>query len=81
MSTGILSTRIDEKILKKLDKLSEATHRSKAFLASEAIKNYIKDQSWQIEAIKEGLKEADKGNFASDKEIKSFFSKWGISDD
>jgi Predicted transcriptional regulator len=81
MNSSTISARIDAKTAKKLEKLSEATNRSKSFLASEAIHKYVEEQTWQIEAIKEGIKEADKGNFATDKEVKKVFSKWGTHED
>ena len=48
---------------------------------AEAIEKYIEEQSWQVKAIKDGIKEADKGNFAEDKEIEEFLSKWGLNED
>jgi RHH-type rel operon transcriptional repressor/antitoxin RelB len=81
MASLTISTRIDTKIAKKLDSLSKATRRSKSFLAAEAIEKYIDDQAWQIDAINKGIKEADLGNFASDKEVKKRFSKWGVNAD
>jgi predicted transcriptional regulator len=80
MGSSTLSTRIDDETAQKLEELSKATNRSKSYLAAEAIHNYVKEQSWQIEAIKEGVKQADAGNFATDKEVKKFFSKWGINE-
>ena len=81
MNTSTISTRIDKKMLKQLEKLSQATNRSKSFLAAEAIGKYIEEQSWQIQAIRAGVKEADKQNFASNKEIDKFLKKWGINED
>ena len=81
MGTSTVSARLDPNTLKKLDNLSKATQRSKSFLVAEAVQKYIDDQEWQIQAIEEGIKEADKGQFASDKEVRKFFSKWGISAD
>ena len=78
MANSTISTRLDINILKKLDKLSKTTKRSKSFLAAEAISRYIDEQSWQIEAINEGINEADKGNFVTDKEVQKFFKKYGI---
>jgi RHH-type rel operon transcriptional repressor/antitoxin RelB len=81
MSTSTISARIDNNTASKLDKLSKATKRSRSFLASEAINKYVEEQSWQIDAIHEGLKEAKKGNFATDEEVKNVFSKWGLDID
>ncbi len=78
MGSSTISARLDSSLAKKLEKLAKATNRSKSFLAAEAIEKYIDEQSWQIEAIKEGIKEAEKGNFATDKEVKQFFKKYGV---
>jgi RHH-type rel operon transcriptional repressor/antitoxin RelB len=76
-----VSARLDQETAKKLDQLVKATARSKSYLVAEAIETYIKDQSWQIEAIREGIKEADKGEFATDKEVRKTFKKWGVNED
>ena len=81
MGSSNISARIDDKVFEKLEKLAKATNRSKSFLAAEAINKYVDEQSWQIEAINKAVKEADKDNFATDKEIKEYFSKWGINED
>jgi len=78
MATATISTRLDSAILKKLEKLSTATKRSKSYLTAEAIEKYVDEQIWQVEAIKEGIKQADKGNFATEAEIKTLHKKWGI---
>jgi predicted transcriptional regulator len=78
MRTSTVTTRIDEKTKEKLEQLSKATERSKSFLISEAIREYIIEQAWQIDAIKEGIDQADAKKFASTDEIKSTFSKWGV---
>ena len=80
METATISTRVKKGTLKKFEKLAAATKRSKAYLTAEAIEAYVDQQSWQIEAIKEGISEAEKGNFATAVETKRFLKKWGISD-
>lgn len=79
MASLTVSTRIESNILKKLEKLSKVTKRSKSYLAAEAIEKYVQEESWQIDAINEGIKEAEKGNFASDKELDNYLIKWGLS--
>ena len=75
-----VSARINDDLAKKLDLLSKATSRSRSFIVSEAIIAYIEDQIWQIDAIKKGLDQADKGDYASDQEVDDFFSRWGSSE-
>ena len=81
MKTASISTRLDPEVAKKLDLLAKATARSKSFLVAEAVEAYLEHQAWQIEAIQNGIKEADKGHFATDKEVKRTFKKWGVNAD
>ena len=74
--TDILTLRLDSKLKKKLDKLAKATDRSRSFLVSEAIREYVALNEWQIEEIKKGLREADAGDFASDEEMEQTVRKW-----
>ena len=36
------------------------------------------EQSWQIEAIQEGVRQADEGKFASDHQVTEAFAHWGV---
>jgi predicted transcriptional regulator len=76
MKTITVSARLDSKTIKKLDRLAKATARSKSFLAAEAIRAYVEEQAWQIEAIEEGVRQADAGDFAGMEEIKEAFARW-----
>ena len=81
MKTNTVSARLDPETAKKLELLVKATARSKSFLVAEAIETYVEDQAWQIGAIKEGIKEADRGKFATDREVSKIFKKWGVNED
>ena len=74
--TNILTLRLDSKLKRKLDKLAKATERSRSYLAAEAIREFIALNEWQIAEIKKGLREADAGDFASDKEMEQTIAKW-----
>lgn len=58
-----------------LDKLAGATHRTKSFLAAEAIERYIELEAWQVNEIKAALKEADKKDFISEREFAKLVRK------
>jgi len=81
METVPVTGRIDKAISKRLDALAKATARSRSFLIAEAVKAYVKDQTWQIAAIKEGIREADQGKFASDQKTADTFAKYGVNVD
>ncbi len=74
-----MTIRLDPELKSRLDKLASATHRSKSFLASEAVREFIEINEWQIQELKAAIKEADAGDFANDQEVESVFSKWGAN--
>jgi len=76
MSTT-MTIRLEPELKSQLDKLSEITQRSKSFLAAEAIRDFIAHNEWQIQEIKDALKEADEGDFASGNAVKKSLKKWG----
>lgn len=76
-----MTIRLEPELKSRLDKISAATHRSRSFLAAEAVREFIELNEWQIEEIKDAVKEADAGDFASDQEVHAVFSKWGVDGD
>jgi len=46
-------------------------------LAIDALKKYVQHKSWQLNDIRQGLAEADAGDFASSKEVEAVFVKYG----
>ncbi|MEJ2417629.1 MAG: CopG family ribbon-helix-helix protein [Exilibacterium sp.] len=78
MSTT-MTIRLEPELKARLDQFAESTHRTKSFLASEAIREFIELNEWQIQEIKEAIKEADAGDFADDQEVKDVFGKWGVN--
>jgi len=78
MSTT-MTIRIEDEVKSRLDDLAEVTQRSKSFLAAEAIREYVANNEWQIQEIGMALKEADAGDFASDKEVAALAKKWKVN--
>lgn len=52
-----------------------------SILATEKIQKHGDEESWQIDAIKKSIEEADKGKFATVKEMKEFFARWKVNAD
>lgn len=69
------SLRLPKGTKDRLQKLADATGRTKAFLAQDAIERYLELESWQIQAIQEGVKAVDDGNVVSYEDIKQ---EWGL---
>lgn len=64
-----LNIRISPDLHHTLSLLTKATGRSKSYLAVEALEQYLSEQSWQIEDIKAGIREANNREFASPEEV------------
>lgn len=73
-----MTIRLEPDLKSHLGQLADATHRSKSFLAAEAIREFIEVNEWQIREIKDAIKDADAGKFASDDEVNAVFNKWGV---
>ena len=76
MESSVLTLWVSAKTKSQLEKLAAATNRSKSFLASEALERYLELEAWQIKEIKQALKEADAGEFASDKDLAQAIKKY-----
>jgi RHH-type transcriptional regulator, rel operon repressor / antitoxin RelB len=74
--SSLVSLRLDTKLKKRLGRLSRTMNRSRSFVAAEAIREYVALNEWQIEEIKKGLAEADRGEFATEKGVKQVLNKW-----
>ena len=77
--TQSVSIRLDEEVLNKLDVLTKATERSRAWLMAHAIEQYVQHESWQIEAIQTTLNKVINSNakFANDEETVRWLQSWG----
>jgi len=56
-----LAFRIDDELRQRLDQLSSATDRPLSYLATEALRQYLDANEWQVQAIAEGLQAAAEG--------------------
>ena len=74
--SSVLTLRLDPKLKKQLDRLSQATSRSRSFVAAEAIREYVALNNWQIEETKRAVDEAERGDFASEKDVQRTLRKW-----
>jgi predicted transcriptional regulator len=59
MTKTMISARVDVALNEKLDAMAVASQRSKAFLITEAIEDYVDRQAYLEECIAEAVKLAD----------------------
>ena len=75
--TTLLSTRVSPEVAKRLAALAQSTHRSKSFLAAQAIEEFLNVQEWHVEAIKEGIAAAERGDVKSHEQAIAILNTWG----
>jgi predicted transcriptional regulator len=75
--TAAFTVRLDEDVLRDLDRLAQKTDRSRNWLVTQAVQEYVSVNAWQLEKIEAGIAAADRGDFASDEEVSRVRAKFG----
>ena len=73
-----LTVRIAPAKRRKLDKLATARKVDRSAVISEALDQYLAFEQWQLERIKEGLRQANAGEFANEEEVRAAFARFGV---
>ena len=77
MTSTVLSVRVDATLKKQLDRLSKSTRRSRAWLAADAIEQYVRRNAWKAQELQTALAEADKGKFISHESMLAWVDSLG----
>jgi predicted transcriptional regulator len=64
-----VTVRLDDTTLRALDRIANATERSRDLLLAEAVEDYVALNAWQLGKIEAGIAAADRGEFASESEV------------
>ena len=67
--SAAFTVRLNDATLGALDQLAEKTDRSRAWLITKAIEDYVALNAWQIGKIEAGIVAADEGDFAGDHDV------------
>lgn len=73
----MIHLRLPLALCRQIEDLAKAKDRTENALIVEALIDYVRSESWSSGNIQKAIKEADFGEFASDHEVKSVFSKYG----
>lgn len=69
MAEGVFTVRIPPEKQRQLDALAEVLDRSRNWVVSDAIDQYLNVQAWQIAQIRHGIEEADRGELIPHEEV------------
>ncbi|WP_273729470.1 CopG family ribbon-helix-helix protein [Brucella gallinifaecis] len=73
--TAAFTVRVQDEVIRKLDKIAALSDRSRAYLAAQAIEDYVMREEWQLAEIQAGLAEADSQDFATAEDLGSVLAK------
>lgn len=76
MTMTAFTVRLPDDTTDRLDQLAEKLDRSRSYMAAQAIEDFVARQEWQLAEIEAGLAEADRGDFASDREVAAVVGKY-----
>ena len=82
--TTTMTIRLEDKLNERLSKLANATDRSKAYLATQALKLFLENNEWQVVEIEQALSQADKAGsdeFADNETVIAWMESWGSDEE
>lgn len=78
--TTTMTLRLDDETNNRLSNLAEATDRSKAYLAKQALQLFLDNNEWQVQEIKQTVAEADRAGsnqFVDNDTVIDWMQSWG----
>jgi predicted transcriptional regulator len=72
------TVRLDEGILGRVDHLAGELSRSRSWVIKQAIERFLEYEEWFVQEVKDGLKEVERGEIATEDEVVHRFKKWGV---
>jgi predicted transcriptional regulator len=69
MARETITIRIQPKIRKAVDGIAVTLDRDRTYVVNQALEAYIDLHQWQIDHIRQGLREANAGKFATEAEV------------
>ncbi|MBF0354203.1 MAG: CopG family ribbon-helix-helix protein [Alphaproteobacteria bacterium] len=71
-----MSLRLKPELGQRIERLASAVDRTKNWIVERALEEYLDRESWQVAEIRQGLIEADAGDFASTAKISALKRKF-----
>ena len=76
MSSETLTIRVESADKQRLEALAASTGRSRSFLASEAIGEYLRVNEWQVAGIRQAMETLDRGESIDHAAMKDWILSW-----
>jgi predicted transcriptional regulator len=68
-----VTCRLETEEVAVLDRLAELMDRDRSYLIKQAVSEFIAHRQWQISEVEAAVRDADAGDFASEKDVRLAF--------
>lgn len=75
-NTTTVTVRVSAALKNRLDKLADATARSRSWLAAHALEMYVENQEWQLATIRKGKQDVQGGRIVSHGKTARWLHSW-----
>lgn len=75
MNQDTITFNLDPEKRKVLDQIASSMERERTDILNDAIDAYLEIYQWQLDHIKEGLRQADAGEFVTEEEVAAAFAR------
>jgi predicted transcriptional regulator len=75
MPKDTLTVRIEPGTREALDTIAEALDRDRSHVVNEALAAYVEMHRWQLEHIRQGLREAEAGKFVGESTVRKTLAR------
>jgi len=75
MAKSTITVRVEDETRSQLDSLAAVLDRDRSYVINEALTAYLDTYRWQVDHIRQGVREADSGKFVSEREVRSVLGR------
>jgi predicted transcriptional regulator len=75
MAKSTITVRVEDDTRSQLDALAEALDRDRSYVVNQALDAYLDTYRWQVDHIKQGIREADAGKFVDEREVRKVIGR------
>ena len=79
--TAPVSIRLDPALDERLQNIAASLDRSKSWVITQAVEEFVAVQEWHLKAIEEGIRAADAGELVPDEAVEAWVESWGTPDE
>ena len=77
MPSKVTSIRLDPETISRLDTMAKAMDRPRSWLMAYAIQQFVEQEEWIVEAVRQGIRSAEQGRTVAHDDVAAWVNSWG----